>query len=132
MRFLAIDYGLAHIGLAISDGFLAEPFGQLNFLSDDKLVGDISKICQDNQIKTILVGVSENQMAVKTRKFIKKLIKKINLPVKEVDETLSSRTAKDFMIKSGSSKKKRQHKDHQIAAAIILQTYLDNEVKMSL
>jgi putative pre-16S rRNA nuclease len=130
MQYLAIDYGLAHIGLAISDGALAEPYKQLKYISDEQVVDQISNICQQNQVEKVVLGLSENQMAIKIKEFASKLRQKIGDKIILHDETLSSQMAQNMLVESGVKKKKRQEKQHQTAAAIILQSYLDSLDKM--
>jgi len=127
VRYLAIDYGLAHIGLAISDGILAEPFGQLDYVSDERLITDVVKICQKENVSILVVGISEGAMAEKTKQFALKLEQKLGLTVEQVDETLSSQEAVRLMVEAQTKQSKRREKGHQTAAAIILQEYLDNK-----
>lgn len=126
MKYLAIDYGLSHIGLAISDGILAEPFGQLKYENDEKLASDIYGICIKEKIDRLVIGISEGEMEMKTKQFAKLLAQKTGLDVYFVDETLTSYAAARIMVESGKKKRDRQTKSHQVAAAIILQDYLDN------
>ncbi|PIP52776.1 Holliday junction resolvase RuvX [Candidatus Beckwithbacteria bacterium CG23_combo_of_CG06-09_8_20_14_all_34_8] len=127
MKYLSIDYGLAHIGLAISEGILAEPFGQLDYISDEKLVADIRNICHQEEISIIIVGISEGQMAKITKQFAQKLEQNIGLTVELIDETLSSQEATRLMVEASIKQSKRRTNGHQTAAAIILQSYLDSK-----
>ncbi len=127
MKYLSIDYGLAHIGLAISEGILAEPFGQLDYISDEKLVADIRNICHQEEISIIIVGISEGQMAKITKQFAQKLEQNIGLTVELIDETLSSQEATRLMVEASTKQSKRRTNGHQTAAAIILQSYLDSK-----
>jgi len=128
MKYLAVDYGLAHIGLAVSEGLLAEPYGQLDFISNEKLVSDIKKIILTQDISTVIIGISEGKMAQKTQQFANQLIDELRIRVELVDETLSSQDAKKKMVEANIKLHKRQNQDHQIAAALILQDYLDNKI----
>ena len=119
MKFLGIDFGLKNIGLAMSEGFLVEP------LSVVKDVKQISRICQEYKIEKIIIGLSEGEMAKKTRAFGEKLARQTSLPVEYQDETLTSEEAKELMVKIGKPKKKRQGQAHAIAASLILQAYLE-------
>lgn len=121
LRFLGIDYGLKKIGLAISEGFLVEPFGV--FKNKKQLI----KICEEQEIKKIIIGISEGKMAEKTRDFGSQLASRTGLPIEYQDETLTSEEAKKLMVKIGKPKKKRQKQEDAVAAALILQTYLDQQ-----
>ncbi len=125
MKYLALDFGLATVGLAVSEGALAQPYGQLHNTSQEKLLKQMAAICKDLGIETIIIGVSEGKMADITRQFAATVEKHLHVPVILVDETLSSQTATEYLVKSGAKRKKRQTQQHQTAAAIILQSYLD-------
>lgn len=121
MRFLGVDFGEKKIGLAISEGFLAEPLGAV------KKVAAVQRICAQQGIDKIVIGLAEAAMALKTKRFGKQLTQLTGLPVVYEDETLTSQEAKKIMVKSGKPKKKRQRQTHTIAACLILQNYLDKQ-----
>ena len=121
MKFLGIDFGFKNIGLAIAEGSLAEPFG---IVKNEK---QIKRICENLGIEKIVIGISEEKMARKTRNFGEKLKRATGLPVEYQDETLTSEEAKKLMVKIGKPKKKRQKQADAIAAALILQSYLDQQ-----
>ena len=127
MKYLAIDFGLRHLGLAVNFGLLVEPLGQIDYLELEKVLIKIKKICEEHKIEKIVIGVSEGKMAKETRRFGQKLKKQINLPIIFQDETLTSQEAKQRLIESKVKKKKRATADHQVAAALILQAFLDNQ-----
>ena len=118
MKLLGIDFGLKNIGLAFSEGFLAEPLGTV------KNEYQVQQICDKHQVEKIIIGLSEGKMADQTKLFGEKLRKLTALPIEYQDETLTSEEAKRLMVKIGKPKKKRQEQSHAIAAALILQNYL--------
>lgn len=118
-KILGIDFGLKNIGLAIAEGFLAEP---LEVVRTEKAT---KRICEEHGIEKIVIGISEGEMARKTRGFGERLKRATGLPVEYQDETLTSEEAKKLMVKIGKPKKKRQKQAHPISAALILQSYLD-------
>ena len=118
---LAIDFGTQRIGLAISRGTLAEPLKIIE--SGATAISQIKKIVEEEFVEKIIVGISENEMAIKTHEFVLQLQKEIPLPVEFTDETLSSFTVHQKM-KSAPKSKRGQHIDH-LAAAEFLQEYLD-------
>lgn len=120
MKYLGIDYGEAKIGLAVSDGEIAEPLGTISHISQ------IGQICQRNEITKIVIGISENKMAEKTKKFGKELENLTGLPVVYQDETLTSQMAVKKMVESGKAKMRRRIDGHAVAAALILQDWLDS------
>lgn len=97
--------------MATSEGSLAEP---LKFVSMEKIFVEIERLKPEK----IIVGISESHMAKKTLTFVEKLRVWVKCPVETVDETLTSFEAKKI--------KKDKKKQHAIAAALILQRYLDN------
>lgn len=126
MRTLGIDYGLKKIGLSLADNSLAQPFGVIN--NDSRLVEKLVKICQTNQIKKIVVGLPEGKIAKKVRTFAQELSRVANVSVVFQDESLTSKEAIGKMIQAGRGRKARREKEDAIAAAIILQNYLDSHV----
>lgn len=109
---LGIDYGDKWCGLATSEGSLASP---LRSVALSRIIPEIKNLKPD----LIVVGVSENKMAEKTLQFVEKLKKQLRIPVETVDETLTSLEAEKI-------KSRDKEKQHAIAAALILQRYLDN------
>jgi len=132
IKLLAIDFGKKRIGLAVSDPFrmFATPFTTLK--NDSDFWENLKKIIDENMIGTIILGYplrengekSESTLAVE--KFKKELEKKIKLEVILFDERYSSEIAKERIIESVKSKKKRRSKEliDMYAAAVILEDYM--------
>ncbi len=116
---LGLDFGTVRIGLAIARTWIAEPY--LILTQTDQVIAQIKDICQKEQVRALVVGVSEGQMEVLSRQFGHKLESELGLPVIFFDETLTSH---DSQIKLRQIGKKSRHIDHY-AACQILQTYLD-------
>ncbi len=108
---LGIDYGEKWCGVATSQGSLAEP---LKVVPTKNIFAEIEKLKPEK----VVVGISENVMAKKTLVFVNKLKVWIKAPVETVDETLTSFEAQKI--------KKREKEQHAVAAALILNRYLDN------
>lgn len=111
---LGLDYGLKNIGLATSEGEIAEPLKTLAVSGQRSAVREIQNIVKKYQIDKVIVGISEGKSKERAIGFGKKLGNMLGLPVEFVDETLSS-------YEAGA-------KAHAKAAAIILQRYLDENV----
>jgi putative holliday junction resolvase len=124
-KTLAIDFGTKRIGLAISIATLADPLKII--ANNENTLKEIKKVIKEESIKQILVGLSEKEMAEKTKVFAKNLEKEVNLPIFFYDETLSSKET-HFKINNSHMKKskKRQPIDHY-AASQFLQEWLDME-----
>lgn len=110
---LGIDYGLKNIGLATSEGTLAEPYGVVYSLPE------IQQLVVKLSITKIVVGISEGKSKERAIGFGKKLESMLGLPVEFIDETLTTYEAAMPAGRHGG-------KNHAKAAAIILQRYLDD------
>lgn len=119
MRILGIDFGLKKIGLAIAENGFINPLGLV------KNKEQIARICQEQAVEKIVIGLSEKTMGRKTRQFGEELKKLTNLPLVYQDETLTSEDAKNLMVEISKPKKKRQEQIDLIAACLILQNYLE-------
>ncbi len=120
-RYLGIDYGTKRVGLAISHGSLAEPFQILS--NDQNLYSSLVKVVEDELVEGVVVGISENEMAMKTTAFAEELRKHIDLPIYFADETLSSNTVEQRLL--SAKKKTRSGPIDHYAASVILQEWLD-------
>ncbi len=77
-------------------------------------------------VDKIVIGFVEGEIKSYFQKFVKNFkTKKPNIEVVMWDETLTSRQARNWMIKQQVPKTKRKLKEHEIAASLILQSYLD-------
>ncbi len=120
-KVLAIDYGTVRVGLAVSMASLADP---LKIIPNDlNLIPKILEICNEHAVERIVVGISENVMAEKTKEFTQLLQEKTNLPIEYTDETLSSHSVHK-KLKTAKKSKRSGDIDHY-AAAEFLQVWLD-------
>lgn len=124
---LGIDYGKKKIGLAISDlvSKLADPLEVIKFDLQEDAIEKIEKIVSEIGVKKIVLGISEGKTAKETKVFGDILQKKLNLPIIYFDETLSTQLAQQMSINAGIKRKKRKDMEDAFAAALILQSYLD-------
>ena len=128
LRYLGIDFGLSHLGFAVSDGEIAEPLKD-NFTIDssgEKSLQPVLRMIQQYKIENLVIGVVTGVIGEKAKAFGEKLRNLTNLPVVYQDETLSSVRAVSQMVESGMRQSQRQTMDHNVAAANILQDYLDS------
>ena len=133
MRILALDHGTKRIGVAISDELkliaqpleyiLAQPFGP--FLER------LKQILVAKEVDLILIGHPRNMdgsygpAAQKVEVFVGVLKTAITVPIKLWDERLTSSQANKLLIQGGVRRDKRKEKVDKMAAAILLQSYLD-------
>lgn len=127
MNYLGIDFGLKNLGFSISATQLAEPLCQKKYQAINQALNFTTRLIKEYQIDFVVIGLPEGKIAKKVKFFGSSLFKLTNLPVDYQDETLSTYDAKIKMIQAHFPQKKRRQ-DHQVAAAIILQSYLDNSL----
>ncbi|MDO8429299.1 MAG: RuvX/YqgF family protein [Candidatus Daviesbacteria bacterium] len=123
MKYLSLDWGLKKFGTAYSDGSLATPGEEIGISSLEDGVKKVLDLVRKNSIETVVIGQPEGEMGRVVLKTIT-AFKKAGLNIIGVDETLTSQDALKTMIDLGYGKKMRQG-DHKVAAAIILQRFLD-------
>ncbi len=125
MNILSIDFGLSKIGVGIATSKIADPYTVIRYKNNELLFKTILEIAEKEKIQKIIVGISEGETAVKTREFIEGLKKEINIPIEEFDETLTTFDAQRLSMESGMRRSKRREMEDAIAAAVMLQNYLD-------
>ena len=134
MRVLAIDHGTVRMGIAISDELkmiaqplefiLAEPFS--SFLERLKI------LLQEYEVELVLLGMPRNmngsygEASIKVQEFEAVLKNSIMIPIKTFDERLTSVQANRALTQGRAKKKKKRQNVDAMAAAILLQTYLDS------
>lgn len=119
-NILCLDYGLVHTGLAVSSTNIPEP---LETIPTSNVVKHLSKIIPQHAIDLIVIGISENQMAKRTRQFAQQLQSAFAIPISLHDETLSSQEAEQKI--RHAKRKIKTGPDHHYAAAVILEDYLE-------
>ena len=135
MRALGVDLGEKRIGIAVSDsnGKVATPLQVIIRSKSNKQ--DHKKICElvdEWEVDIVVVGMpyslnGSKGLAAKTvEKEVKELSSALEVPVATQDERLTTVTAaKELAIQGLDSKKQRKVID-QVAASVILQSWLDN------
>lgn len=124
MKYLGIDYGRSKIGLAVSDGKLAEPLKVIRYTDASAISEKLKQIIKQEKIEKVVVGVSEGEMAEESKKFGLGLNLQ-PLVLEFFDETLSSHDAQELSRQTGMSRKKRRELEDAFAASIMLQSYID-------
>ena len=133
--WLALDIGDKRIGLAVGNDVarLARPHSILQRRSKRADFAAIARVIAEEQVDALLVGLpynmdgSEGPQAKTVRNYVRHLSRHISLPIPFVDERLSSFAA-DEIIRQNRPRKPGGPKVHNddVAAAVILQAYLDN------
>lgn len=133
-RILALDVGDVRIGIAMSDllKIIATPYQTYIRRSPSLDYEYIRNLIVDNQVELVCCGLpimldgTDSIQTTKVRQFIEKLQLQISVPVVFVDETLTSYSAEQVLLEANLSRQKRKQVIDKVAAAIILQQYLDN------
>lgn len=124
---LGIDLGQKTTGLAISEGNFASPYKTLSHKDQKEALNQILKIINDLSANKVVVGFVEGKIKKLFDDFASSLkVQRPNLEIILWDETLTSRQATETMIKLGIAQKRRQKKEHSVAASLILQSYLES------
>jgi len=131
-RALGIDYGMARVGISISDPLriIAKPFTTLK--NNENLIEELVNIAQAQDVADIIVGYPigmKGQVTEQTKKvdsFIIQLESKFTIKITKVDERLSSVAATDSLIQQGIKTGINKAMIDDTSAAIILQEFLDS------
>ena len=135
MRILGLDIGEKRIGVALSDplGIIAGANKVIERTTDEAAVKQIIALARENEVERIVVGMprsldgSLGKQAQAVQSFIDILKGYTELPVVTWDERLSTVAAERTMLEVGMKRDKRKKRRDSLAAAFILQGYLDRE-----
>jgi putative Holliday junction resolvase len=132
-RALGVDYGSKRIGIAVSDpmGMIATAVEVIEGLSPDKAAARIAAVAKDKDAKTLVFGVPVNMDGSvhasdkAVRAFAELCGRVAGLPVEFVDERLTTRQAERHLWAAGLAQKGRKSRVDMVAAALLLQSWLD-------
>lgn len=133
MRILAVDFGDARTGIAVSDPaeMLASPVCVLHETHFDRVAEQVAHLAQEHGAGEIVVGYPKNMngtvgpRAEKSALFADTLRSQTGLPVQLWDERCTTVSAHVYMNATDTRGKKRKATVDAAAACIILQGYLD-------
>jgi putative Holliday junction resolvase len=134
MRILAIDPGEKHLGVAISDpsGTIANPLTVLKHVARAIDAAAIAQLAQEHEAGLIVMGQAlddEGQPTAQSRKanrLAEAIRQQSSLPVQMWDESGSTQAARQARIAMGVSRRHRRGHLDDLAATVILQSYLDS------
>lgn len=132
-RLLGIDVGTRRIGVALSDptGTIAQSLTVLPRRSWEQILGAIAALIREHHVAAVIVGLpvrldgGEGEAAAGARKFAERLRATVEVPVMLEDERLSTAEAERVMIEADVRRSARRARRDAVAAALILQRYLD-------
>jgi putative Holliday junction resolvase len=133
MRLIGLDVGEARIGVAVSDptGTLASARTVLARRPEESALKAIGRLVEEEEAAAIIVGLPRSLsgelhgQATLVQAFAELLRKQVSVPIHFWDERLSTVAAEREMRASGAKRDKRRAMIDAVAAAIILQNYLD-------
>lgn len=136
MRYLGLDLGTRTLGVAISkSGIISNPYVLLRYKDEDYdyLSKEIKDIVIRENIDIIVLGLPKNmnntcgEAVERSLNFKKVLSSYVDIPIKLIDERLSTVEAENILISQDINRKKRKKYIDMAAAMIILDTYLKKE-----
>ena len=142
MRIMGLDFGSKTVGVAVSDSLLVTAQGLeiIRRPEENKLrrtLARIEELILEYEVEEIVLGCPKNMNATEgirvelTREFQEKLERRTGLPVTLWDERLTTVAADKAMMEAGIRREKRGEYVDKIAAALILQGYLDRRAMMA-
>jgi putative Holliday junction resolvase len=137
MRILGLDYGDRRIGVALSDAFGWTAQG-LEII-ERKREGDdfrrIGELVKQHEVEAIVVGLPKNMNGTIGPRgeiclaFAEELRQTLSMPVHLWDERLTTVAATRTLLEADVSRRKRKLVVDKLAAALLLQNYLDSRGK---
>jgi putative holliday junction resolvase len=132
-RVLAVDPGARRVGVAVSDptGTIAQPLATVPVEPAATLAGRLADLAREQEATRLVVGLprrldgSQGPEAKAARALAAELRRASGLPVELVDERLTSVAAERALLAGGASRARRRELSDRVAAALILQSYLD-------
>jgi putative Holliday junction resolvase len=133
LRILAVDHGEKRIGLALSDptGTIASPLKVISHQSRTIDAAQVAELAEDNAVELVVIGQSfdeqgrPNLAGRRAARFADALKVQTRIPVVLWDESFSTQDARAARIELGVSRKKRSGHLDDLAATMILQSYLE-------
>ncbi|MFA6468367.1 MAG: Holliday junction resolvase RuvX [Bacteroidota bacterium] len=134
-RYLGIDYGSVRIGLSLSDPLKIIAQGFKTIRNNEQSLDQIAAVIAEQNIERIIVGNPLNlkgeisTKAEEVKQFVNRLKERTAVEILLLDERFTSVMAQRSIISMGTTRKQRQNnkgKVDEVAAAILLQGYLDS------
>lgn len=137
MRRLALDIGERRIGVAVSDpsGRVATPLVVLDARELARDPSALRRLVEDYEAGEIVVGLPltlagvEGPQVATVRAMVRRLVEPLGVPVVYHDERLSSTQAERAMAEAGADARARRGSVDMVAAAVLLQSYLDSRLR---
>ena len=134
-RALGLDVGERRVGVAISDpeGLLAVPLTTIHRKDVETAVLEIAELVRKHEVGRIVAGLPTlmsgemGEQAARVEEFVAHLKEHVSVPIEWWDERLSTVAAEKMMRDTGANRRSRDANRDPLAAALILQAYLDSK-----
>jgi putative Holliday junction resolvase len=134
MRLMGLDIGDKRIGVALSDPdhILAHGLRVVRRRSREADIALMASLVKEHDVEKIVVGhpVSldgrAGEQAIRIEAYVAALNSALSVPVVLWDESYSTQRAREAMIEAGKGRKERKERLDAVAAAVILQEYMDH------
>lgn len=134
---MALDPGEKRMGVAMSDemGMIAQPLETHRCSSPDEVVAHVRFLVEAHGVREVVVGMpirlsgEPGTAAERVRGFIERLEQALDVPVVSWDERLTSKAAERMLVQANVSRRKRKGAVDRVAAAVLLQSYLDRSAR---
>lgn len=134
-RILAVDWGSARLGLAVSDplGITVQGLPTVQCRGEDRDLDAIREHVERLEVSTVVVGLPRNMdgslgpSAEAAQRFAERLRAHLDLPVHLWDERLTSLAAERLLAEAGVRSRARRGLVDRVAATMILQGFLDRQ-----
>ncbi|HEY7563951.1 MAG TPA: Holliday junction resolvase RuvX [Acidimicrobiia bacterium] len=129
-RVLGIDHGTKRVGLAVSD-LLGLTAHALEVVPRHLALDRIAALALELEVTEIVIGLptslggKEGPAADAARAFAREVEKATHLQVTFVDERFTTTTAERALLAAGMRRRERRQRVDKVAAAVILQAFLD-------
>ncbi|GBD15917.1 Putative pre-16S rRNA nuclease [bacterium HR26] len=136
-RYLGLDIGGRRIGVAVSDelGLIASPLESLDL--SKRGIERLLALVEQYDPQAIVIGLPtglsgrEGQQAAEVREFAEQLRARLDRPIIFWDERLTTAIAERALIESGTRRARRKELVDAVAAAVILQSFLDSRRELT-
>jgi putative Holliday junction resolvase len=131
MAIIGLDVGDKHIGVAMAIGTVAVPVAVIKRTKEEDDLERIAALTRDYETELIVIGLPRSMdgsigaQAELVLEFTKSLSNYIDIPIDMCDERLTTVTADRLLQESGAKRKQRKANIDAMAAAVILQAYID-------
>jgi len=133
VRIAGLDVGDKTIGVALSDelGWIAQGLEVIRRKTLETDMARLAEIARQHSVERWVVGMPRNMngtygpRAELTRAFMEQLAERLGLPVESYDERMTTKAAERVLLEGDVSRAKRRLVIDKMAAAVILQSYLD-------